>query len=183
MFKIGVLFFKQEHYQSYEIFELPVGEVVCVYAESDYGFVGVDHTGFKCYTCNFNTHSCCHIEFLKEKINCDDVDLPDFVYEMYHLTLRKKKLEWKPCCVTKNAIQFQPPLHIQHILGSSFYESMAQDDGTLVVIPHISGVCGSCGSPWSLLNPVTEMWKDESLLLYAMNKIYQCTSMCFLFLY
>ena len=152
-----------------------------MYAESDYGFVGVDNSGFKCSTCISNTHSCRHIEFLREKRSEDDVDLPDFVYEMYHLTIKKKKIEWKPCCVTENILQFRPPLHIQQILGSSFYESMVQDDGTLVVIPHISRVCGSCGSPWSLLNPVTEMWKDESLLLYAMNKIYPCTSMCIRF--
>jgi hypothetical protein len=171
---------RQEHHQSYDVFELPSVEVVCVYAESDYGFVGVDNKGFKCSTCNFNAHSCHHIEFLEEKINQDDVDLPDFVCEMYHLTKKQRKVEWKPCCVSEKTIQFHPPLHIQQILGSPFYQSLAQDDGTLIVIPRSSGVCGRCSCSWSLRSPVEETWKDENLLLHTMNKIYPCTSMCIL---
>ena len=154
-------------------------EVICVYAESDYGFVGTDQKGFKCSTCNFNQHGCSHIKFIEDKIKQDDADLPEFVYEMFQFAQKKQKDEWRPCCVSKKPIQFRPPLHIQEVLRGSLYESLCQeDDGSLIVVPCSSGVCTSCGSSWSKKNPVQEAWKDERLLLYTMNKVYSCTSMC-----
>jgi hypothetical protein len=171
---------RQEPYQSYYVFGLPSVEVVCVYAERDYGFVGIDHKGLKCSTCNFNPHACGHVKFLEEKINQDDVDFPCIVYEMYQQTKKQRKAEWKPCCMSDKSIPFHPPVHLQHIFGTSFYQSLPQEDGTLLVVPRSGGVCGSCGSSWSLQNPVVESWVDKRVLLYAMNKIYPCTSMCVL---
>ncbi|XP_028418621.1 uncharacterized protein LOC114544078 [Dendronephthya gigantea] len=160
-----------EHYQSYNVFHLPSVEVVCVYAERDYGFVGIDHKGFKCSTCNYDTHACSHIKFLEEKLSQDDVDLPDIVYEMYHQAKKQRKVNWKPYCLSDKSIQFQPPVHLQQIFGSSFYQSLPQENGTLHVVPRSSGVCESCGSYWSLQNPVEENWIEKLLLLYTMNKV------------
>ena len=64
-------------------------EVLCVYAEVKYGFVSIDDRGFKCSTCNFNCHDCCHIKLIMARIDKDDGDLPDAVYTM--LSMQKDR--------------------------------------------------------------------------------------------
>ena len=124
----------------------------CVYAENDYAFVAIDNNGLKCSTCNFNSHNCRHIKFLEVKINQDDVDLPDFLYKIYHLAKIGRKIEWKPCCVSK--IQFHPPTHVQQILCSSYQLFLPHENGNLLIVQSVTGVCRSCVSNWSGANPV-----------------------------
>ena len=98
---------------------------------------------------------------------------------MCQFAQKRLKDDWRPSCLSKKPVQFHPSLHIQEVLRGSFYESLCrEDDGSLIVVPCSSGVCTSCGSSWSKKNPVEEAWKDEHLLLYTMNKVYACTSMC-----
>ena len=172
-------FIYQERDHSYRVFALSTKVVVCVFKESDHGFVGSDQKGFKCLTCKFNVHNCCHVTCIKEKLGQDDQDLPDVVYEMQCSAISQRKVESKPRCLSDTPISFHPPPYIQRVLCSSFYSSLPQFEGNLLLSPELRGsVCPECGSPWSQLNPTVESWSDGQILLFTINKVYPCTGKC-----
>ena len=153
-------------------------EVVCVFKEIDHGFVGSDKKGIKCLTCKFNSHNCCHVKFIEAKLDQDDEDLPDILYEMLHLAISGRKVESKPRCLSDAPILFHLPPHIQQVLCSFFYSSLPQFEGNLLMCPKLrdGSVCPGCGSPWSLSNPIEESWSDQQILLFTINRVYPCTS-------
>lgn len=148
-----------------------------MYRESDHGFVGSDKKGLKCLTCKFNVHNCCHVKFIEEKLDQDDEDLPDVVYEMRYSATGEAKTESKPRCLSDKPILFHPPPYIQRVLCSSFYSSLPQSEGNLLMAPELRRCfCPECGSPWSSRNPIEESWSDKQILLFTINKVYSCTS-------
>ena len=147
-------------------------EVVCVFKENDHGFVGNDKKRFKCLTCKFNSHNCGHVKFIEAKLDQDDEDLPDILYEMLRLAISRRKVESKPRCLSDAPILFHPPPYIQRVLCSSFYSSLPQFEGNLLMCPKLRDGSDCPG----LLNPIEESWSDQQILLFTTNRVYPCTS-------
>ena len=130
-------FIYQEQNHSYCVFALSTKVVVCMFKESDHGFVASDQKLFKCLTCKFNVYNCCHVKCIKEKFGQDDQDLPDVVYKMQCSAISQTNVESKPRCLYDRPISFHPPPYIQHVLCSSFYPTYPQFEGNLFLSPQL----------------------------------------------
>lgn len=153
--------------------------IVCVAdGPGSYGFVGRDHNQFKCFSCRYDTHNCCHIQYLLDQLESDTGMVPEVVYEMINGSESNTSRYNGPVVHSHNAIPFHLPASIKDILKnglSSVSElNKCNNETTMHLIPSVTGACSVCGEPWDNVNPVEAHWFEESVVVLSLNNAFDC---------